>query len=228
MGTQIAVRSSDAGEIVDAVDVTATLATLAKDINLEHQRCRESAIGMFQHAVGCGDLLIEAKSHLKHKEWMPWLEANFTDSDRTARVYMKIARESKTADAAIMGGVSSIRGCLALFKAEKPAYDEATNLLVQGAGAVKRTAETLSLELEPRAGLDAQTDAKWRTEIGRLSYIYHRLAEASNDELALTETVNALNEAKNATRQLYIGLEQISTGIGRQIQAEAAAPKDLV
>ena len=42
--------------------------------------------------IGIGDLLIEAKEHLKHGKWLPWLKQEFSLSDRSARNYMQAAK----------------------------------------------------------------------------------------------------------------------------------------
>jgi hypothetical protein len=46
-----------------------------------------------EHAITAGNLLIEAKAKLnKHGQWLPWLRANCTMSERTAQLYMRPAR----------------------------------------------------------------------------------------------------------------------------------------
>ena len=42
--------------------------------------------------VAIGGLLIEAQDQLDHGQWLPWLEANFGSSIRTADNYMNAAR----------------------------------------------------------------------------------------------------------------------------------------
>lgn len=48
------------------------------------------------HAIRAGELLIEAKGLVKHGEWLSWLAENFLGSDRTARLYMRLATNSAT------------------------------------------------------------------------------------------------------------------------------------
>jgi Protein of unknown function (DUF3102) len=46
-----------------------------------------------ENAITAGNLLIEAKAKLnKHGQWLPWLRANCTMSERTAQLYMRPAR----------------------------------------------------------------------------------------------------------------------------------------
>ena len=47
--------------------------------------------------IRLGKWLIAEKQKLKHGEWKDWLTRNFGGSQRTAQVYMKLARNSMTA-----------------------------------------------------------------------------------------------------------------------------------
>jgi hypothetical protein len=62
------------------------------------------------HAITVGRLLIEAKGHLKHGEWLPWLEANCEIGQRGAQLYMRLARKlpTKSATIADLGIVEAI------------------------------------------------------------------------------------------------------------------------
>ncbi len=94
--------------------VTATaLTTIAADITNEHkaaQRCASQAVA---HAIRAGELLIEAKAALSHGEFGPWLAANVTFSDRTARGYMRLAgmdetKRQRVADMSLRGALAAI------------------------------------------------------------------------------------------------------------------------
>ena len=43
-----------------------------------------------------GDDLVEAKTHLNHGQWLPWLARNFPKEPRTAQRYMVLATIPKT------------------------------------------------------------------------------------------------------------------------------------
>jgi hypothetical protein len=47
-------------------------------------------------AAEAGRLLTECKAGLDHGAWLPWLESNFTFTDRTARRWMKLADDLAT------------------------------------------------------------------------------------------------------------------------------------
>ena len=82
--------------LTDTLDLT----TLAAEINAEHRACDEALRKGLNHAVRAGELLIEAKSHVKRGEWGAWIQDNFEGSARTAQAYMKVAREVPKLDGA--------------------------------------------------------------------------------------------------------------------------------
>jgi Protein of unknown function (DUF3102) len=67
------------------------LSELTEEVKQEIRRADESWRYAVGHAIRAGELLIEAKRLVKHGEWPPWLEASFSGSDRTARLYMRFA-----------------------------------------------------------------------------------------------------------------------------------------
>jgi hypothetical protein len=66
--------------------------SLADAIRLEIQEANAAAISAVEHARRAGELLLEAKAACAHGEWNRWLAANVDVSDRTARLYMQLAR----------------------------------------------------------------------------------------------------------------------------------------
>lgn len=69
------------------------LPDLAQAIDREHQAVFDAAQTTLQHALRCGELLIQAKRGMAHGEWLGWLEANCTVRPRMAQAYMRLARE---------------------------------------------------------------------------------------------------------------------------------------
>jgi ABC-type uncharacterized transport system ATPase component len=69
-----------------------SLTDLAARIRAEHEATIIALGHSIQHAMAAGDLLIEAKAQLKHGQWLPWLKEHCAVSDRTARLYMRLAR----------------------------------------------------------------------------------------------------------------------------------------
>ena len=74
-------------------------ADLVEQINAEHKACLDSANDALDHAMRCGELLIEAKQQCHHGEWSLWLADSFTGSDSTARAYMRIGRNREAIEA---------------------------------------------------------------------------------------------------------------------------------
>jgi hypothetical protein len=76
-----------------------TLTKLAARIRAEH---KATAIAMRRgvaHAIAAGELLIQAKTLLKHGRWLPWLRDHCEMSERTAQLYMRCARARKEIEA---------------------------------------------------------------------------------------------------------------------------------
>jgi hypothetical protein len=65
---------------------------LAARINQEHQLATAALRESLTHAFTCGALLLEAKEQVGHGNFMSWLADNCEVSDRTARLYMRLAK----------------------------------------------------------------------------------------------------------------------------------------
>ena len=73
------------------------LPTLATEIRQEVEAAEASWQDAVAHAIRAGELLIDAKSQVKHGDWLPWLEANFPGAPRTAQDYMRLAANAENA-----------------------------------------------------------------------------------------------------------------------------------
>jgi len=71
-------------------------AIIAEELRSEVDAAEADYQSAVQHAIRAGELLVEAKAQVKHGEWLPWLEANFPGSERSAQTYMRLARKSAT------------------------------------------------------------------------------------------------------------------------------------
>jgi hypothetical protein len=69
---------------------------LAKEIGQEVRLAEEAWRQTLRHAITAGEKLTEAKSLLNHGEWRPWLTEHFPGSERTAQLYMQLARNAAT------------------------------------------------------------------------------------------------------------------------------------
>jgi Protein of unknown function (DUF3102) len=68
------------------------LPVLAAEIRRAHADVQEAAKTAAEHAITAGHALIEAKELVKHGEWLPWLKEHCALAERTAQLYMKIAK----------------------------------------------------------------------------------------------------------------------------------------
>jgi hypothetical protein len=78
--------------MIDDVALSNSLTDLAARIRAEHTATSDALKRSVEHAMAAGDLLIEAKSQLKHGRWLPWLAKHCEISERTAQLYMRIAK----------------------------------------------------------------------------------------------------------------------------------------
>jgi hypothetical protein len=67
------------------------LPILAAEIRNAHGGVRKALKTAAECAVEAGRALIEAKSLLKHGEWLPWLKTHCRLPERTAQLYMHVA-----------------------------------------------------------------------------------------------------------------------------------------
>jgi Protein of unknown function (DUF3102) len=75
-----------------AIDKSNSLTDLAVRIRQEHEASAGAIERGAQHAMNAGDLLIEAKAQLKHGQRLPWLRDHCSMSERTAQLYMRMAK----------------------------------------------------------------------------------------------------------------------------------------
>jgi Protein of unknown function (DUF3102) len=69
-----------------------SLADLAARIKTWHTAVAAALKDSVRHGIAAGELLIEAKAQLKHGEWLPWLRDHVEISERTAQLYMRLAK----------------------------------------------------------------------------------------------------------------------------------------
>lgn len=106
---------------------TSSLSEIATQINVEHEKAIGAFQSGFEHALQAGEFLLQAKAKVGHGNWLRWLEKHCDASERTARLYMQVARgrsilESKSADFADL----TLDGAIKLLAIQKtPAAVEA-------------------------------------------------------------------------------------------------------
>jgi Protein of unknown function (DUF3102) len=84
---------------------------LAVEINQHVAAAEDHFQSAVAEAIMAGEKLIEAKSLVRHGEWLPWLEQHFEFTRQTAAAYMRLAK----ADREQMEAAPSISAALALL-----------------------------------------------------------------------------------------------------------------
>ncbi len=109
-----AARSSAGGAAVirdanaDARIGDNSLPDLAARIRAEHQAVSAALKESVRHAIAAGELLIEAKGQLGHGRWLPWLQDHCTISERTAQLYMRVAKNRTEVEDQMRNGVADL------------------------------------------------------------------------------------------------------------------------
>lgn len=65
---------------------------LSGEIRSEYEQAETLGRDAVAHAIRCGELLQQQKDALGHGEWLPWVEANFVGSIKTASNYIRLAQ----------------------------------------------------------------------------------------------------------------------------------------
>jgi YD repeat-containing protein len=95
----------------------ADLHELAVIANKFHDEVEHHATSMVESAWKCGQALLAAKVLCEHGDWLPWLEANFQASQKTAWQYMTLA--SNYTSGYNLDPDMSITGALAMIERER-------------------------------------------------------------------------------------------------------------
>jgi hypothetical protein len=77
------------------------LATLAREINAEHEAGEGAARRGLEHFRAAGERLLKAKHQVGHGGWLRWLETNITFSRQQAASYMRVAARWEECKAAL-------------------------------------------------------------------------------------------------------------------------------
>lgn len=85
----------------DATGALMTLDDLADRIRVAHTDARRAFTDALQRAMDAGDLLLVARARVAHGEWLPWLRDACELPERTAQLYMRLARNRPAIEAQI-------------------------------------------------------------------------------------------------------------------------------
>jgi hypothetical protein len=204
-------------------DLVRTDGDLAHAINTEHGHVEMYKHNTIQHAIRCGELLLEMKQRVGHGKWLAWVEEHFEASERTARNYMEIAKSAAVADLNEDTTMRSALRALASPPQSKKApkiepKDAQTRELLATAPTPsadeERIADAEVIE-EPRAGLGQTHQRTWAGVPKRLTTIQRAFSEAAGNQLDGHSASEALYEASREAHQAAIDLEQLAAALER-------------
>ena len=175
---------------------------LAREINTEHGHVEPYKRNTIEHAIRCGELLLEMKQRVGHGNWLAWVEEHFEASERTARNYMEIAKSAAAADlsedATMRSALRALASRSESSKAPKPEPkdERASVALANGHIPIEDGEHIPEAEVveEPRAGLAKAHQRTWASVPARLTTI----SEPSAKRPATSSTTTA--PAKPSTR----------------------------
>jgi hypothetical protein len=183
-----------------------SLAELAARIRGEHDGAKGAIKRGVEHAIAAGELLIEAKEKLQHGQWLTWLEEHCGLSERSARRYMRVAR-NKDKIASENGRVSdlSLRGALDTLTTHLPDHEPE-----DAAAAVLNVLRENFDRLPPSAvealnavAAKAMAEAKEAAQLSALDAREYVEENPSNGYACLACT-RELDEARKGFHQVYI------------------------
>ena len=151
---------------------TINLVQIARDANREHDEVVASLSRGLEHARRAGELLNQAKGAVPHGQWAAWLGEHFVGSDRTARLYMRIAREWPKLDAETGNGVAN----LPLREAARRLASEhkSGRVTITRGGKIMEIREPKVITLPP---------VVIETQLSELEELTHRTMEVKSSEL---------------------------------------------
>ncbi|HEV2517918.1 MAG TPA: DUF3102 domain-containing protein [Devosia sp.] len=135
-----------------------TTSNIAGAINDAHANVEKAKRQAVVFAIECGKLLEQAKATVPHGSWKPWLAEHCTFSERTAQLYMKVAKHVGHDPAKAQRVADLSLRELAVLMA-KPSRDEreAGDLLAVWYGTENASRIQFAAELLERGDIDLRT-----------------------------------------------------------------------
>jgi hypothetical protein len=99
------------------------LTSLAEKINKQHRAAQQALSKGVAYALEAGKLLLQAKELIGHGGWGEWLKSNCPETERSAQIYMKMAREHQANPKRVSD--LSLRDAIKLFVKGMPRPSEA-------------------------------------------------------------------------------------------------------
>lgn len=184
-------------DIVPSSDPVRSDDDLVREINAEHGHVETYKHNTIQHAIRCGELLLEMKQRVGHGNWLDWVQEHFEASERTARNYMEIAKSAAVAelrDDTTMR--SALRALASRSRPKQPKKEQASEMVDA-----------------PRAGLGKTDRRTWAGVPARLSTIKRVFREAAGEKLDDHGASEFLYRASREAHQAATDLERLAAAL---------------
>ncbi len=189
-------------DIVPSSDPVRSDDDLAREINAEHGHVETYKHNTIQHAIRCGELLLEMKQRVGHGNWLAWVQEHFEASERTARNYMEIAKSAAVADLGDDTTMRSALRALASRSQPKEPKEDQTSEMVDA----------------PRAGLGKTDRRTWAGVPARLSTIKRVFSEAAGETLDDHGASEILYRASREAHQTATDLERLAAALRKRAE----------
>lgn len=198
-----------------------TLPQLALAIEREHALAMQAGRGMVEHAIRCGEALLEAQQQVPWGEWETWLAEHFPKSRDTAFNYMRVAQHREH-----ITGAESVVTALRMLKSigvetedrrgrpESETKRLALELQAQGLGPTA-IAEQLGISVRAAAGLLRTPEQRAAWDAG-----HRRRRRAASDRKSVEQ--RALGALEDAAERLAALASMTANEQLRAAVAEAA------
>lgn len=202
-----------------------TLEQYADAINREYDLAERSVRTAVEHAMACGQLLLDAKLKVEHGQWIPWLEKHFHGSVRTAQNYMLAA--GKNATVAHLPDVHTTLRTLytaapkprtdhatptsrlaAAVQPQKPAPAPSDPEQIVDATVVEDQPEDND-ERDPTLDLPAATARRWSAALDQANRVQGLVVESGGD-ISPASAAEALTDAASLARDLAAKLYDLA------------------
>ena len=223
------------------------LLELAEIIGREHQLARQAAHAMLEHALACGDALLEAKAMLPAGEWGRWVEQILPDGTKVTMCgnYMRLAylREHIDPEMTLTANLRALRGVpgvpLGTQKHSEETKQRAREMYADGVH-VKRIAREVGASHRSVSQwvvpgyLEADRDRQNATRRANGTVKGHPVPQTPHDErvyrygepgrAAITQAVRkiATTSGRKATREALLDLAAICSAWAERLESSTS------
>jgi hypothetical protein len=226
----------DKNIVTDSAIVKVDLDILAAHIRTAHEAIGLALSNALDHAFAAGEALLEAQAQVKYGAWRSWLHNNCAVSERTARLYMALARHRAEIEAERQRVAElTLRGALKLI-AKPGATSESTKsapALTLAWSAATPDQRTRFLGTVGLPAVLAAIPPSWHAEIRQRvlgqERVKTRAGSKSNDTIvkALRQALSLQKTAKNRNEPAA-GVAAAPNSINNLLLKDGADLNDIV